>query len=313
MSPPTGASGAHLDCAAFTTELRGVRVPTNEQRREAAKRKLDRQLARRAKRAKRRRLYAVVGSAAAVVLVVGLVVLITMLSGGEEQENAAEPTAVDLPAPTSEPVQIPSEIAPPPTRTQPLPATVDCQYPANPQPPARPVQPPPPGPTPAEGTVEVTLQTSVGAVPTTLYRAIAPCTVASFLSLSQQGYYNDTPCHRLTTSPSLGVLQCGDPTGQGTGGPGYNLPDELVEGTVYGRGYLAMANTGQPNSGGGQFFIVYGSANALNSNPTYTVFGTIGAEGLATIDEVALAGVEGGGQDGPPATPVQIQQVVIEP
>ena len=290
-------------------------MPTNEQRREAARRKLERQLVRRAERAKRRRSYAMVASAAAVVLGVGLVVLISFLGGGEDTATVAEPSVPPLqPSPTSEPVEIPTDIAPPPTRAQPLPATVDCQYPLGPPgspPPARPVQPPPPGPTPTEGTVPVTFQTSVGAIPATLDRAVAPCTVASFLNLAQQGYYNDTPCHRLTTSPSLGVLQCGDPTGQGTGGPGYTIPDELVEGTVYGRGYLAMANTGAPGSGGSQFFLVYGSAAALNTNPTYTVFGTISADGLAVVDEVARAGVDGGGQDGPPATPVQIQQITI--
>lgn len=292
-------------------------MPSNKQRREAAKRKLERQLARRAQRAKRRRVYAVAGSAAAVVLVAGLIVLITFLGGGEETDTAADPsTSADQPletsesAPASEPVGIPTEIAPPPTRPQPLPATVDCQYPAGTQAPARPVQPPAAGPTSTEGTVSVTLQTSTHSIPATLDRAIAPCTVTSFLSLAQQGYYDDTPCHRLTTTPSLGVLQCGDPTGQGTGGPGYTIPDELVEGTAYGRGYLAMANTGQPGSGGGQFFIVYGSAAALNTNPTYTVFGTIAPDGLTVIDEIARAGVEGGGQDGAPATPVQIQQVI---
>lgn len=284
-------------------------MPTNEQRREAAKRKLERQLARRAQRAKRRRKYAVAGSAAAVVLVAGLIVLITFL-GGDETSTAADPsTTAEQPVETSEPVEIPTAVAPLPTRAQPL--TGDCQYPGSGQPAARPVQPPATGPTSTEGTVAVTLQTSTQSIPAVLDRTIAPCTVASFLSLAQQGYYNDTPCHRLTTSPSLGVLQCGDPTGQGTGGPGYTLPDELVEGTTYGRGYLAMANTGQQGSGGGQFFIVYGSAAALNANPTYTVFGTITPEGLTIIDEIARAGVEGGGLDGPPATPVQIQDVIV--
>jgi peptidyl-prolyl cis-trans isomerase B (cyclophilin B) len=290
----------------------GVRVPTNEQRREAAKRKLERQLARRAERAKRRRVYAVVGSAITVILIVGFIAAVLIFfRGGGETDTAAEPSVPPLePSPTSTPVEIPAEIAPPPTRAQPV-GPVDCQYPPSPQPASRPVQPPPPGAAPTEGTVPVTFQTSVGAVPATLDRAVAPCTVASFLSLSQQGFYNDTPCHRLTTSPGLGVLQCGDPTGQGTGGPGYTIPDEVFPELTYGRGYLAMANTGAPGSGGSQFFIVYGSAAALNSNPTYTVFGTISAEGLAVIDEVARAGVVGGGEDGPPATPVQIQQVTI--
>ena len=60
----------------------------------------------------------------------------------------------------------------------------------------------------------------------TLNNAKAPCTVNSFASLAGQGYFDDTSCHRLTTAPALEVLQCGDPTGTGTGGPGYTIPDE---------------------------------------------------------------------------------------
>lgn len=291
-------------------------MPTNEQRREAAKRKLERQLARRAQRAKRRRRYAVAGSVGAVVLVIGFIVLITFLGRGDETSTAADPsTTADQPVETSEPVEIPTEIAPPPTRAQPLPATVDCQYPTGAQPAARPVQPPAAGPTSTEGTVAVTIQTSTQSIPATLDRAIAPCTVASFLSLTQQGYYNDTPCHRLVTSPGLQVLQCGDPTGQGTGGPGYTIPDETFSELAYGRGYVAMANTGQPNSGGSQFFIIYGSADALNANPTYTVFATISPEGLQAVDQIAQAGHDGSLEPNPgggkPNKPVTIQSVQV--
>ncbi|MGH3928578.1 MAG: peptidylprolyl isomerase, partial [Pseudonocardiaceae bacterium] len=214
-------------------------MPTNEQRREAAKRKLDRQLARRAKRAKRRRTFAVLGSVAGVVLEVGLVVLITILGGGEEENSTdAEPSA--LPLPTSEPLAIPTVIAPPPARPEPLPASVDCQYPISPPPatPAKPVTPPSAGSTPTQGTQQVTLQSSEGAIELTLDRELAPCTVHSFLSLAQQGFYNDSPCHRLVTNPGLQVLQCGDPTGQGNGGPGYTIPDEVFPELTYGRGYV---------------------------------------------------------------------------
>jgi len=273
-------------------------VPTNEQRREAAKRKLDRQLARRAARAKRRRTYAVAGSAGAVVLVIGLVVLITVLSGGDDGnvDTAAVPSASTVPSeestdPTvsqSPEVEIPTERAEPPVRPQPLPPSVDCQYPAV-QAPAKPVNPPPAGPTPTAGTVGVSLQTSAGTIPLTLDRSLAPCAVQSFLSLTEQGYFNDTPCHRLTTGQGLQVLQCGDPSGTGTGGPGYSFADETWPELTYGRGYLAMANSG-PNTNGSQFFLVYGDAQL---RPDYTVFGTIPDGGLRVIDEIARRGHDG--------------------
>lgn len=288
-------------------------MPTNDQRRQAAKRKLDRQLARRAERAKRRRTYAVAGSAAAVLLVVGLVVLITMLSGRDDEavDAATAPTSA---APASEPtspgpapVAIPAQRAPEPVRREPLPATVDCQYPTDGRPPAKPVEPPEAGPTPTEGTVGIALQTSAGAIPVTLDRALAPCTVKNFVSLTEQGYFNDTPCHRLTTGARLQVLQCGDPSGTGSGGPGYSFADETWPEIRYGRGYLAMANSGS-DTNGSQFFLVYGDAQLP---PDYTVFGTVSDEGLQVVDEVALAGAQGGAPDGPPATPVQIQTATI--
>jgi peptidyl-prolyl cis-trans isomerase B (cyclophilin B) len=286
-------------------------VPTNEQRREAAKRKLDRQLARRAERAKARRRYAVTGAAGAVVLVVGIVVLITTLSSsGQSASNAAKQSPASTPASTS-PAAPPAEgkVAAPPVRPKPLPASVDCQYQPTPQEPsARPVKPPLAGPTDAKGTVPVTMQTSAGPIGLTLDRALAPCTVNSFLSLSKQGFYANTPCHRLVTLPALHVLQCGDPTGAGTGGPGYTIPDEVFPELAYERGYVAMANTGAPNSGGSQFFLVYGQSQLP---PQYTVFGTISADGLKVIDQIAKAGDDGSREpgDGKPKQPITITSV----
>lgn len=283
-------------------------MPTNEQRRQAAKRKLDRQLARRAERAKRRRWYAVIGSAAAVVLVIGLVVLITVL-GGDDGTDQADTAPSEQPVPSSA-VQ-PALRAPAPTRPEPLPATVNCRYPDSGRPPAKPVQPPPAGPTSTEGTVGVTLETSAGTIPLTLDRGLAPCTVTSFVSLAQQGYYADTPCHRLTTGRGLEVLQCGDPSGTGSGGPGYSFADETFPGLSYGRGYLAMANSGQ-DTNGSQFFMIYGDAELP---PDYTVFGTIAPAGLQVLDRVAEAGSNNanGPGDGAPHTPVQIEAVTVKP
>jgi peptidyl-prolyl cis-trans isomerase B (cyclophilin B) len=162
--------------------------------------------------------------------------------------------------------------------------------------------------------------TSQGNVGLQLDNAKSPCTVNSFASLAQQGYFNDTPCHRLTTSPSLSVLQCGDPTGQGTGGPGYEFANEyptdqypqndpgLQQPVVYPRGTLAMANAG-PGTNGSQFFLVYADSQLP---PQYTVFGTIDETGLATLDKIGDAGVEGGGPDGPPAQEVTIKTLALD-
>jgi peptidyl-prolyl cis-trans isomerase B (cyclophilin B) len=164
----------------------------------------------------------------------------------------------------------------------------------------------------------VSLQTNRGAIPLTLNRATGPCAVESFLSLAKAGFYNNTPCHRLTTTEGLKVLQCGDPTGSGSGGPGYTINDEPPTGlapaangsVVYPRGTVAMAKTSAPNSGGSQFFLVYADSTLP---PDYTVFGTIGAPGLATLDAVAKAGSDNsnGTGDGKPVTPVSIQSVTV--
>ena len=146
-----------------------------------------------------------------------------------------------------------------------------------------------------------------------LNRAEAPCTVQSFVHLLQSRFYNDTICHRLTTYPTLSVLQCGDPSGTGEGGPGYKFRDELPTNLppapsdptgarrVYARGVLAMANAG-PDTNGSQFFLVYADS-ALR--PNYSIFGTVLPIGLRTLDRIAAAGVApddpGAPLDGKPA------------
>ncbi|MBA2473243.1 MAG: peptidylprolyl isomerase [Pseudonocardiales bacterium] len=291
-------------------------MPTNEQRREAAKRKLDRQLARRAERTKARRRYAVAGGAAAVVLVIGVVVLIVMLGNRHQAvEATAKPSTSATPAKTSTPAtpRADNKLAPLPVRPAPLPASVDCQYPVTQQTPARPVKPPLAGSTSARGSAQVTMQTSAGAIGLTLDRALAPCTVNSFVSLAQQGFYANSPCHRLVTNPGLQVLQCGDPTGSGSGGPGYTIPDEVFPQLAYGRGLVAMANTGQPDSGGSQFFLIYGQTQLP---PQYTVFATISPTGLEVLDQIAKAGDDGSLEPSPgggkPNQPVTITSVDVK-
>jgi Peptidyl-prolyl cis-trans isomerase (rotamase) - cyclophilin family len=286
-------------------------VATNQMRREAAKRKLTNQQQRRAERARRRQRVAIITSAAVVVLVVvGVVLLSTGVGGKDHSTNSATPTA-DPAAAATTPQSIPTEAAPLPVRPTPLPASVSCAYPADGQA-AKPVQPPAGTDISAQGAVTVNLQTSAGAIPLTLDRALAPCTVNSFVNLARQGYFDNSTCHRLTTDPGLQVLQCGDPTGSGTGGPGYTIPDEVFPGLTYGRGILAMANTGRPNTGGSQFFMVYGDGQLP---PQYTAFGSIGPEGLPVVDEIARRGHDGSFDPSPgggkPVQPVTIEKAVV--
>lgn len=158
------------------------------------------------------------------------------------------------------------------------------------------------------GEVPVTITTSAGEVSAVLDADAAPCTVNSFTSLAAQGYFDDTPCHRLTTNPVFGVLQCGDPSGTGGGGPGYSFPDELTGEETYPAGTLAMANAG-PDTNGSQFFMVYVDTQL---SPDYTVFGTIDPAGVEVVAGIGEAGVEGGFEDGPPATPVTIESVTLD-
>jgi peptidyl-prolyl cis-trans isomerase B (cyclophilin B) len=197
----------------------------------------------------------------------------------------------------------------------------NCQYPATTEPASKPNTPPKIGRAPTTpATIDATIVTGDGAIGVQLDNAKAPCTVNSFVSLAQQGYFDKTPCHRLTTSETLGVLQCGDPTGKGTGGPGYRFPNEyptnqyrlsdpaLKVPVLYPRGTLAMANAG-PGTNGSQFFVVYRDSTLP---PTYTVFGTVDETGLAVVEKIAARGVQGGADDGKPTTDVTVESVRLD-
>jgi peptidyl-prolyl cis-trans isomerase B (cyclophilin B) len=167
----------------------------------------------------------------------------------------------------------------------------------------------PPSTPDVQGKVSVTISTTVGTIGATLDADTAPCTVNSFVSLAKQGFFDKSPCHRLTTA-GIFVLQCGDPTGTGTGGPGYTVPDELSGKETYGPGTLAMANSLQPNTGGSQFFMVYKTSPL---KPQYTVFGQLDAAGLKAVQKVAKQGTDNafGSGDGHPKEPVTIQGVTV--
>lgn len=286
-------------------------MATNQVRREAAKRKLVRQQERRVAQAKRRQQLIVVGSVVAVVVVVVAVVALTALADSAKP-GASDAAAIPSSAATASAAATPAAASPaaaaePGTCTFPAAGTA-----------AKANQAPPAGKAPATGSKPVTLATTAGTVGLTLEPAEAPCAVESFLSLASQKYFDGTPCHRLTTAAALKVLQCGDPTGKGTGGPGYTIPDENPTGlaaaaggsVTYPRGTVAMANTGQPNSGGSQFFLVYADSTLP---PSYAVFGRIDAAGLAVLDKVAAAGSDNanGAGDGNPRTPITITTATV--
>ncbi|WP_407342833.1 peptidylprolyl isomerase [Pengzhenrongella phosphoraccumulans] len=155
-----------------------------------------------------------------------------------------------------------------------------------------------------------TISTSVGDIAVELDGAAAPQAVASFVSLAKQGYFDNTPCHRLATG--IKVLQCGDPTGKGDGGPGYSFGpiENAPADSVYPAGTIAMARVGNDASSmGSQFFLVYEDTTIpADSAGGYTVFGRV-TSGLDVVKAVADAGVQGGGADGPPVTSVTIQGV----
>lgn len=178
-----------------------------------------------------------------------------------------------------------------------------CEYADSPVAAAKEVTRPSAEPDP-ESPGEVTISTSRGDIKIALDPDKTPCTVNSFLHLADAGFYDNTQCHRLVTS-GIFVLQCGDPTATGSGGPGYRFADEIVENDprltgcadqetasgpatvcTYPAGTVAMANSG-PDTNGSQFFLVYQDSPLP---PDYTVFGRMSAGGLNVVSKVAAEG-----------------------
>ena len=294
-------------------------MPTNEQRRATAKRKLERQLERRAAKERKRRIYTIVGASVAALVVIGAIVatvVVTNRDSGSQTASAATSTATSATsAAPSAPGQLPAFAAP-------ANLGANCQYPPSTgEKASKQNNPPRTGKVPTDPPqVSASMTTNQGNIGLQLDNAKSPCTVNSFASLAQQGFFSGTPCHRLTTSEGLAVLQCGDPTGQGTGGPGYQFDNEyptnqfqpddpkLQQPVTYPRGTLAMANAG-PGTNGSQFFLVYKDSQLP---PNYTAFGTIDQTGLATLDKIAAAGTADGGQDGKPKNDVQIKSILLD-
>ncbi len=160
--------------------------------------------------------------------------------------------------------------------------------------------------TPTGDGTGVRLTTDLGDIVIGLFTESAPVATENFLNLVESGYYDGVGFHRV--APGF-VLQGGDPTGTGAGGPGYTIQDEEVVGE-YGRGIVAMARTPAPNSQGSQFFVVLDDAAkaSLDAARTYAIFGRV-VEGMDVVDAIVARG---------PASdqvedPVRIQSATIEP
>jgi peptidyl-prolyl cis-trans isomerase B (cyclophilin B) len=205
-------------------------------------------------------------------------------------------------------------------RSSPAPAAVAELGPPCPTPSTRPSSTPrswpsaPPA-SPAGGRAwRLTLETSCGRVTVALDGTAAPRATSALVFLAQQRFFDGTACHRLTTA-GIYVLQCGDPTGTGTGGPGFTFGpvENAPADAVYPAGTVAMARTPSPNSQGSQFFVVYRDSTIAPGDPDgYTVVGRI-TGGIDIIDDITARGVEGGGQDGPPQRGLSITSAVAAP
>ena len=154
----------------------------------------------------------------------------------------------------------------------------------------------------ANKTYTATIETTEGTITAELYPKIAPQTVNAFVFLAREGFYEGVIFHRVI--PGF-MIQGGDPTGTGTGGPGYKLKAEFND-LKHDKGVLSMARTNDPNSAGSQFFVMHGTSPHLDGQ--YTVFGKV-IEGLDVIDKIA--NVETGAADRP-VKPVVIKSITIE-
>ncbi|WP_280694778.1 peptidylprolyl isomerase [Kitasatospora sp. GAS204B] len=261
-------------------------VSSEQRRRQLAREKYERQQTARAEAAsKAKRRNAVLGAALAVVVLAGGG---AWAGGAFKSDSKKTDTANAAPNQAATPNPV---------------AVKGCTAPSPGQPNGKQWKTEPAMAVDATAKYNVTMNTSCGAVTLQLDPSKAPHTVNSFVFLAGQNYFDHTKCHRLTTS-SIYVLQCGDPTGTGSGTPGYSFTDENLTGATYPAGTVAMANSGA-NTNGSQFFLVYKDTQLP---PSYTPFGKI-TGGLDVLNNIAAGGVQGGTGDGAPNADVVLNSV----
>jgi peptidyl-prolyl cis-trans isomerase B (cyclophilin B) len=267
---------------------------TREQERARARRRYERQqaaaAARHAERERNKRVVVVV--ALVLVVVAGFVGLANVLGKNDSTGKAAGATASSTASSTAS-VSV-AGCAPPPTG---IGTSAQLKLPDKKA---------------VEGkTYSAVITTNCGDITVELDGTEAPQAVASFKSLAANQYWLNSACHRLTTQ-GIFVLQCGDPTGTGSGTPGYGFGVENAPANgKYPAGTLAMARTNDPKKGnGGQFFIVYKDSTLPTDTGGYTIFGKV-TGGMDIVKKIAEAGVQGGATDGAPAAPISILRVAV--
>ncbi len=281
-----------------------------ERQRAAARARLEREMTERQAHAQQRRKSRLIGlsSALGVLVVAGLVVVIVVATSGGGGKKT-------------------------PIASQTLNAPVKCTWTPNPalkgaggaqkNPDLVDTGVPPVNGAPATGTRDMVMDTSQGKITITLDLQKSPCAAQSMLYLSGKKYFNNTSCHRLTTD-GIYVLQCGDPKGTGGGGPAYTFAHEYLptdQRPNYPRGVVAMANPGDQDQNGSQFFIVWKDTPETTDqqgNPqsalaaSYTVIGTV-TGGMDVVDKVAAGGAKPADKAGntAPKIPVKITTITV--
>jgi peptidyl-prolyl cis-trans isomerase B (cyclophilin B) len=275
-----------------------------ERQRQLARQAHQRRMQRRVDQAKRTRQLSVI--IIVVVLVLGVGVGVAAIAGAFSSGKSAAAASSKTPA-ASKSASPSASATPSPTSTA---AMVDgkCVY-IKSGTAARKVSLPPTTPD-TKATYVAKVKTNRGDIVIDLLNSKAPCTVNSFVSLASQGFYNKTPCPRLSNTGGFSFLQCGSPTGSASGGPGYEFGSENLTGATYPAGTVAMANSGAPDSNGSQFFLVFANTSLA---PSYTPFGRV-VSGLNVLQNVGKHGFgpplsQAGG--GAPKEKVQIDSVTI--
>jgi peptidyl-prolyl cis-trans isomerase B (cyclophilin B) len=258
---------------------------------------------------RRQRILSTVGVIAAVVLVVaGGFYLFGNKGSGTQASGTPSASATPSASPSAKPGTQTGTVKP-----TPAPTTVACGATA-PQGAGKPKPQfagPPVMKLDLKKTYTATIETSCGTIVVQLDAISAPKTVNSFVFLADHGYFNGQYVHRLDTS--IDVIQGGDPTGTGSGGPGYTIPDELNGKESYGPGVLAMANAG-PNTGGSQFFLISGkNGHNLDANPNYTIFGHVikGLDVAKRIQKLPIQDPNAGISGQRPTQAIYIDKVTI--
>jgi len=268
-------------------------VAGKDRKKQLARQRYERQEQARLAREARARRTKIAGAVAAVVVIAGgATTIVAMSASGDDKKkdkgNASEAGATPSTSASAKPGE--------------------CTYTASQESGALKDKSKPPAKPAFNDVVKATIKTSQGDIGLELDGKKAPCAVNSFAFLAKKKFWDGSHCHRLSTSEGLRMLQCGDPTGSGSGGPGYQFANENTEGAKYTKGTLAMANAG-PGTNGSQFFLVYGDSQL---SPDYTVFGKI-TSGIDMLEGVAKAGVAKAGEDGTgePKKKVTVQDVAI--